>query len=250
VNKTAGEMPAKAELAQDARALTRRALKASLASIAVSNGYPYASLITIATEAGGAPVFLISGLAQHTKNLNADSRASILFDGTGAAGDPLQGARVTLIGRAEKIADEAVKRRFLARHPEAAFYAGFPDFAFWRLAVEGAHYIGGFGRIVDLGVSDLLLGIEGADDLIAAEAGIIEHMNADHADAIALYATALAGAPAGPWRMSGIDPEGCDLICADDARRIPFKARIATPGEARMELVRLAAEAREPGREA
>lgn len=238
-------MPAKAELAQDARALTRRALKASLASIAAGNGYPYASLITIATDAGGAPVFLISGLAQHTRNLSADSRASILFDGTGAAGDPLQGARVTLIGRAEKTTDEGAKRRFLARHPEAAFYADFPDFAFWRLAVEGAHYIGGFGRIVDLAPADLLIDTEGAGDLLAAEADILAHMNADHADAIQLYATVLAGALAGPWRMSGIDPEGCDLICEGDGRRIPFATHIATPGEARKELVRLADAARD-----
>src|SRR6478672_11619442 len=117
------EMPFKAELAADARGFVRRALKASLATIASGSSYPYASLITTATEASGAPIFLISGLAQHTKNLAENPRASILFDGTGAAGDPLQGARVTLWGRAEKAVDEAVRRRFLARHPEAAFYA-------------------------------------------------------------------------------------------------------------------------------
>ena len=106
------EMPSKAELAADARGLVRRALKASLATIASGSSYPYASLITTATEASGAPIFLISGLAQHTKNLAEDPRASILFNGTGAAGDPLQGARVTLWGRAEKVVDEAVRRRF------------------------------------------------------------------------------------------------------------------------------------------
>jgi hypothetical protein len=247
VNKAAGEMPSKADLATEARGLTRRALKASLATLSVAKGYPCASLITVATEASGAPIFLISGLAQHTKNLSLDPRASILFDGTGASGDPLQGARVTVIGRAEKTEGEGVRRRFLARHPEAAFYADFPDFAFWRLQVEGAHYIGGFGRIVDFAPADLLTGTDGAGDLLAAEAGIIEHMNADHADAIRLYATRLAGAPEGFWRMSGIDPEGCDLLCDGDARRIVFKAPIATPGEARQELVRLANEAREPG---
>jgi len=136
---TQPQMPTKAELAADARALVRRALKASLATIAAGSGYPYASLITVATEASGAPVFLISTLAQHTKNLSLNPRASILFDGTGAAGDPLQGARVTLYGKAEKTGEEAARRRFLARHPEAEFYADFPDFAFWRLAVEGAH---------------------------------------------------------------------------------------------------------------
>ena len=153
-------MPSKAELAADARALVRRALKASLATIASGGGYPYASLITVATEASGAPIFLISGLAQHTRNLSEDPRASILFDGTGAAGDPLQGARVTLFGKAEKTAEEGVRRRFLARHPEAAFYADFPDFAFWRLEVQGAHYIGGFGRIVDLKPHDVLTEID------------------------------------------------------------------------------------------
>jgi hypothetical protein len=244
---TEPQMPSKAELAADARALVRRALKASLATIAAERGYPYASLITVATEAPGAPIFLISALAQHTKNLSQDPRASILFDGTGAAGDPLQGARVTLFGKAEKTGEEAARRRFLARHPEAAFYADFPDFAFWRLEVEGAHYIGGFGRIVDLSPAELLVPTNGAEELLAAEPGVIEHMNEDHADAVRLYATRLAGAPEGFWRMSGIDPEGCDLIFEGDARRIRFRAPIASPSEARAELVRLVNEAREPG---
>ena len=242
-------MPSKAELAADARDLVRRALKASLATIASGSNYPYASLITTATEASGAPILLISGLAQHTRNLTRDPRASILFDGTGAAGDPLQGARVTLLGRAEKVEDEAVRRRFLARHPESEFYAGFPDFAFWRLEVEGAHYIGGFGRIVDFVPAELLADTKGAGDLIAAESGILEHMNADHREAIRLYATRLAGGTEGVWRMSGIDPEGCDLMREDDThdgRRIRFAVPIATPAEARAELVRLAQEAREP----
>ena len=240
------EMPTNAELAADARGLVRRALKAALATIASGSGYPYASLITVATEASGAPIFLISALAQHTKNLAGDPRASILFDGTSAAGDPLQGARVTLFGKAEKVADEAVRRRFLARHPEAAFYADFPDFAFWRLEIEGAHYIGGFGRIVDLSPAELLVDTRAASDLLAAEPDIIEHMNHDHREAIRLYATRLAGGAEGVWRMSGIDPEGCDLICEGDARRIRFAAPIATPGEARAELVRLVNAAREP----
>ncbi len=239
------ETPSKAELAADARALVRCARKGSLATIAAASGYPYASLVTVATDASGAPVMLISGLAQHTKNLSQDPRASILFDGTGDTGDPLQGTRVTLFGKAEKSGNEEVTRRFLARHSEAA-YADLPDFAFWRLKVEGAHYIGGFGHIVDLSPAALLVATEGAGDLLAAEPGIIEHMNEDHADDVRLYATRLAGGQEGFWRMSGIDPEGCDLICESDARRVSFKAPIATPGEARQELARLANEARDP----
>jgi putative heme iron utilization protein len=237
-------MPSKSEVAADARGLVRRAFKGSLGTIDIANGYPYASLITLATDASGAPSFLISTLARHTRNLAKDRRASILIDATGALADPLQGARLTLYGLAEKAEEEGIRRRFLARHAEAAFYADFPDFAFWRLAVEGAHYIGGFGRIFDLVPSDILTPVEGAARLLDGEPDIVEHMNKDHADAIELYATVLAGASVGPWRMAGIDPEGCDIVLDGAARRILFASLVTTPAEARKELVRLAAEAR------
>lgn len=237
-------MPDKSEIAADARSLMRRAFKASLASLDSPSGTPYASLITVGTEPSGAPIFLISTLARHTRNLVDDPRASILIDGTDAAADPLQGARLTLSGKAEKVTGEAVKRRFLARHPEAGFYVDFPDFSFWRLALEGAHYIGGFGRIVDLQATDLLVSLEGADALLDAEPGIVAHMNEDHADAVALYALAFTGGDPGPWRMTGIDPEGCDIAFGADGRRVVFANRVLTPGDARKELVRLAEEAR------
>jgi putative heme iron utilization protein len=239
------QSPEKAEIAADSRMLARRAFKASLATLDSTTGAPYASLITVATDLGGAPIFLISSLARHTRNLSGDPRAAILIDGSGDLADPLQGARVTLHGRAEKVNDEAIKRRFLARHPEAGFYADFPDFAFWRLAVEGAHYIGGFGRIVDLDPSDLLVPLESAEALAEAEAGIISHMNEDHADALALYAGEQPGANEGAWRMTGIDPEGCDIVLGTAARRVLFAAPVLTPGDARKELVRLVNEARD-----
>ena len=243
VNKSV-EIPERSEIARSARGLARRAFKGSLATIERAGGYPYASLITLATDVSGAPTFLISTLARHTANLAADARASVLIDETGALADPLQGARITLHGRAAPVPDEPVKRRFLARHPEAASYAAFPDFAFWRLDVEGAHYIGGFGRIFDIAPAELLLPLDGANALIEAEPEIVTHMNADHADALELYAKALAGGSGSGWRMTGIDPEGFDLIRDGDARRILFAERTATPGAARKELVRLAAEAR------
>ena len=243
VNKSQ-DIPSRSEIAGSARALLRRAFKGSLATIDRANGYPYASLVTLATEASGAPTFLISKLARHTANIASDARASVLVDETGALADPLQGARATFFGRAGPVADEGLKRRFLARHPEAQLYAGFTDFAFWRLTVEGAHYIGGFGRIFDLEPSELVLALDGAESLIEAEPGIVEHMNADHADAVQLYATRLAGASSGPWRMTGIDVEGCDVVLEREAVRILFAGRVTTPEEARKELVRLAAEAR------
>jgi heme iron utilization protein len=112
------------------------------------------------------------------------------------------------------------------------------------LAVEGAHYIGGFGRIVDLKPGELLIETGGAEALLAAEPDILQHMNADHADAIQLYATALMGARPGAWRMTGIDPEGCDIILDGAGLRIAFASSIASPDQARKELVRLTAEAR------
>ena len=243
VNKSP-ELPAKAAIAASARALVRRAFKASLATIDSRNNYPYASLITLATDASGGPIFLISKLARHTANLAHDARASVMVDETSALADPLQGARLTLYGRAEPTAEEGVRRRFLARHPEASIYVDFPDFAIWRLAVEGAHFIGGFGRIFDLEPHDLLLPLEGAEGLVAAEPAIVAHMNDDHADAVELYATALGDAGPGPWRMAGIDPEGFDILLDGQARRILFAQPVATPAEARTELVRLATEAR------
>jgi putative heme iron utilization protein len=237
-------MPDKSAIAGAARALLRRAFKGSLATIDARNFYPYASLLTLATDSAGAPTFLISKLARHTANLVKDNRASILVDETGALADPLQGARLTVHGLAEPADDERIRRRFLARHPEAEFYAAFPDFGLWRLKVEGAHYIGGFGRIFDLDPEDLVLSTEGAEALLDAEPGILEHMNADHADALELYATALGDGEPGPWRMTGIDPEGFDIALGGAARRIPFAQPITTPGEARTELVRLATEAR------
>ena len=231
--------------AEAARTLVRRALKASLATLETSTGHPYASLVTIATDVDGTPLFLISTLALHTKNLLADARASLLFDGTDAAGDPLAGGRVTLIGRAAKSERATARHRFLARQPHAAGYADFPDFAFYELVPERAHYIGGFGRIVDLAPADLLADTTGADSLVAAHADIVEHMNEDHAAAIELYATELAGAPGGPWRLTGLDPDGFDLVCDGTTRRLSFATKVETPDAARQAFVALAAKARE-----
>lgn len=227
------------------RKLVRSALKGALATLEASSGHPYASLVTLATDVDGTPLLLISTLALHTQNLKSDARASLLFDGTDAAGDPLAGGRVTLIGQARRAQRTTARERFLARHPHARGYADFPDFAFYELAPERAHFIGGFGRIVDLGPADLLIDTSDAAPLIAAHADIVTHMNDDHAAAIALYATALAGAPGGPWRMTGLDPEGFDLVCDGTTCRLAFTNRVATPDEARREFVALAALARE-----
>ncbi len=241
--ESVGNQATHAELA---RSLVRSARKAFLGTLDKASGHPHVSLVTVATEPDGAPVLLISRLAVHTQNLMADPRCSLLFDGTDLKGDPLAGGRVTLTGTAQPTQSETARRRFLARQPDAAGYAEFPDFAFYRLDVERGHYIGGFGRITTIPGSELLLGGSNAAPLISGEADIVAHMNEDHADAVHLYATVLAGAPEGSWRMTGLDPEGLDL--ADQASgqtvRVAFGERIATPGDARRELVRLVGVAR------
>jgi putative heme iron utilization protein len=227
--------------------LLRQALKAALATLDRQTGSPYASLVTLAAAADGAPLILISRLAVHTQNILADPRAGLLIDATSAEGDPLAGGRVSLTGRLAATETESERRRFLARHPHAEMYAAFSDFAFYRFTIERAHFVGGFGRIIDLEPRDILVDIRTAASLVAAEPDILEHMNADHTDAIALYAAHKIGQQQVPsdWRMSGIDPEGLDLIGPSGALRIDFTTPIATPGDARKALAALAADARD-----
>ena len=224
--------------------MVRAALKGALATVHKVSGHPYASLVLTATDGDGAPILLISRLAVHTQNLLSDPRASLLVDATGTEADPMEGARVTLIGAVAPTDSQTARARFLTRHPSAAGYADFPDFGFFRLSPDSAHYIGGFGKIFDLPADDLLVALEGAEGLVAAEPGIVSHMNEDHADAIELYATRLLGAGPGAWHMTGIDPEGCDLVLGARAARLTFGSRITDATAARHELVRLVGVAR------
>jgi putative heme iron utilization protein len=228
----------------------RTALGGSLATLAHDSGHPYASLVLVATATDGSPLLLLSRLALHTRNLERDRRASILLAPGGSA-DPLAGSRLTLTGEIQRTAAEAARRRFLARHPAAAGYAAFADFAVYALAVGRAHFIGGFGRIVDLDPPSLLTETADAGALMAAEPEILAHMTADHADALAAMAAMAAGhaAPGGAagaaWRMAGIDPDGADLLHCTTAVRITFPRRVRTPAEARAMLALLARRARD-----
>lgn len=225
--------------------LIRTALKASLATL--DKGHPYASLVLVATDPDGAPILLISRLAQHTRNLEADPRACLLFDGTDAAQDPLSGPRVSVRGTVHVTREPRALRRFLARHPAAQGYAAFPDFQTCRMQVNSAHFVGGFGRIVDVAGPDLLLASDGAEALLQAESEIIAHMNDDHADAVRLYATRLCGAPDGDWRMTGVDPAGFDLLCGARGLRVAFPAAVTSPADARRAFVAMAQTARTRG---
>ena len=233
------------EAAQAARHILRTTLKGALATLDQGTGHPYASLVLIATEPDGSPILLISRLARHTRNLKADARASLLCDASNGLGDPLAGGRLTLIGEARPSLSASALGRFLARHPAAQVYAGFADFSVYQLEVAGAHFVGGFGKIIDLAGADVLSDVADAAALLAAASDITEHMNSDHPQALALCATELAGGPAGAWRMTGIDPDGIDLLLADRAVRIAFPQRVLAPDAARATLVALAQQARD-----
>src|SRR6201999_1675076 len=179
-----------------------------------------------------------SRLALHTRNILADARASLMLDER-KEGDPLQGARVMLMGTVVQTDAADARRRYLAYQPEAEMFAGFADFAFCELKLKGAHLVAGFGRIVDLSPADLLTAVSDAQAMLEAEAGAVEHMNADHADTCRLYATKLLGAPDGAWRCVGCDPEGLDLQWEHMGRRLPFPKRVTELGALRVVLKQL-----------
>ena len=235
--------------AYDARAEARRLLRTvrsgALATL-TPEGHPYASLVTVATLPDGSPVLPLSTLAVHTQHLIADPRCSLLLDSAGQ-GDPLTHPRLTVTARAIRASPEertAWRSRFLRRHPEAAIYVDFGDFSFWRLDLDGARLIGGFGRIAMLEAPDLACGTEGAEALLAAEDRSVDHMNADHRDALKLYATALCGAPEGDWRLVGLDPEGIDMGWQGTTLRLEFPERVNDPAALRRQLVRWVDEAK------
>ena len=226
-----------------AKKLLREGRSGALATLMPGSGDPYCSLVNVATAADGAPLLLISRLAVHTKNALADPRVSLMIDER-KEGDPLQGARVMLMGTAAATEDPAARRRYLDRQPEAEMFAGFADFAFYRVALKGAHLVAGFGRIVDLKPQDILTEIGDASELVAAEPDILSHMNGDHADACRLYATKLLGAPDGEWRCVGCDPEGLELQNGRTALRLAFPQRVRAPGVLRQVLKQMAEQAR------
>jgi putative heme iron utilization protein len=226
-----------------AKKLMRQARSGALATLMTGSGDPYCSLVNVATATDGAPLLLISRLALHTKNILADARVSLMLDER-KEGDPLQGARVMLMGTAAQTESADARRRYLAYQPEAELFAGFGDFAFYEVKLKGAHLVAGFGRIVDLRPDDLLTDLAGAEALVGAESEVIAHMNADHAETCRLYATKLLDAPDGDWRCVGCDPEGLDLQSGRIGLRLPFPQRVTQPGVLRAVLKQMADRAR------
>jgi heme oxygenase (biliverdin-IX-beta and delta-forming) len=231
-----------------AKSLLRATRAGTLATLDRTSGYPFASLVNVATDVDGSPLILVSRLATHTANLEIDGRASLLLAETGK-GDALAHPRLTVLGAFAAVEragedDARIRRRFLARHPKSELYAGFGDFGFWRMGVVSAHLNGGFARAADLAAADVLTDVSDASALIEAEEGAIAHMNADHAEACRLYASKLLGAADGNWACVGIDPDGIELQQNQTALRLFLPQRVTGPGPLRAMLKQLADEAR------
>ncbi len=225
-----------------AKRLIRLARHGALATAAPGDGWPSASRVALATLVDGSPVFLASRLSAHFAALEAEPRCGLMV-GEPGKGDPLAHPRIGLRCVAQRLdrgspQDAAARRRFLARHPKAALYADFGDFAFWRLRIAGADFNGGFGKAHALDAADLAPR-RAADGLADAEAEAVARMNADHAEAVAHYAR-LCGAAAGAWRLTGVDPDGADLALGDEVRRLDFTAPVDDAGSLRAALVALA----------
>jgi heme iron utilization protein len=224
------------------RSLDRATLASALA--AGEGGWPYASLVLVAADYDSSPLLLISTLAEHTQNLARDARASLLFDGTQGLDDPLTGARVTLLGEMHPDSDAVRLRRFVARHPSAALYAGFRDFGLYRMRIARAHLVAGFGRIHWIDSADIIEAQPDASWLRDSEPGILDHMNRDHAATIDLCAKRLLSLGGSGWTVTGVDREGADLRRGGAVARLDFPAPADDLNAVRQSFVALAQSAK------
>ncbi len=205
-------------------------------------GYPFASVSPFVLDAAGNPVILISTLAEHTKNLDADPRVSLIAHP--CVEDMQAVGRVTLLGRATRLEDKnAFRERYLRYLPQAIDYFSAHDFHFYQISVENIRYIGGFGNIHWVRAEHYAP--PPSDALVAAETGILAHMNADHRDNLRAYCLHLQGCEASEVAMVGIDYDGFDLRADGKLRRFDFAEPILDAQGARAALVALARQCRE-----
>ncbi len=228
-----------------ARRLMRLADRATLASALRSEapggggGQPYASLVLVASDLDGSPILMLSNLADHSRNIAADPRVSLLLAPGIGAPEPLAEARLTLIGEARPEVDGRLRERFLDRHPGAALYAGFADFHCYRVTCRKAHLVAGFGRIRWLEGERLRLKPEAV--ALWPEVGTLaRQLNAEEIGLVERLGTAATGVAA-PWRLTGIDAEGCDFRAGERTARLDFASPVDSAAKA-LKLIREAAE--------
>jgi putative heme iron utilization protein len=236
--------------AERARTLAYLGRTGTLATLSRRHpGHPFASVMPYALDDAGRSLFLISSMAMHTQNLEADARASLLVTQPDWTGDPLAAGRLTLMGDARRVPDPdaaAARERYLARHERARYWADFDDFGLWRLDVADLYYVGGFAAMDWVTAADYAAARP--DPLADAAAGIVEHMNRDHADALVEYARHFAGERADEATMVAVDRLGFKLRLRRGQRlssaRIAFPREVTTAAQSREVLIAMLKEAR------
>jgi putative heme iron utilization protein len=233
--------------AERARTLAYLGRTGTLATLSRKHpGHPFGSVMPYALDERGRPLLLISAMAMHTQNLEADPRASLLVTQPEWTGDPLAAGRLTLMGEARRITDAGARAAYLARHERARYWVDFDDFGFWRLEIVDIYYVGGFAAMDWLTPESYMDARE--DPLADASAGILEHMNRDHADALVAYARHFGGEPADEATMVSVDRLGFKLrVRARDrlySTRIAFPTEVTTARQSREVLVAMAQQAR------
>jgi putative heme iron utilization protein len=226
----------------EARRYLRHNLYGVLSTISKKlDGYPFGSVVPCVTDHAARPVILVSRLAEHTKNIDADPRVSLLVRNAGA--DPQESARLTLIGNARPAGDEraAVQARYLRYFPAAERLLALGDFSFFHIEPATLRYIGGFGAIHWISSNSYA---PPANSLAVCEAEIVAHMNADHAAAMHEYCRHFKRTQPAMVSMIGIDCDGFDVRADDEIMRFDFAQPIVDAPTARAALKAMVAEAR------
>lgn len=227
-----------------ARTLLRGARFGALAAIERETGWPLASRVGVATDIDGTPLILVSMLSAHTGAILAEPRCSLLV-GEPGKGDALAHPRMTVLCQAKRLErgsdDHArAERRYLNRNPKAKLYAGLGDFSLFRLEPERASLNGGFGKAYALTRDDLVTDGPVVAELAASEQSALDHMNAEHLDAVAVYAWHFAKASGDGWTLTGFDADGMDLVAGDEVCRVFFAEPLKSARELRPVLVDMA----------
>jgi heme iron utilization protein len=209
-------------------------------------GFPFGSMMPFATDELGRPIFFISSMAMHTHNLRGDPRGSLLITQPDVSGDPLGSARLTLVGNVTEAPREEVSELYLARYENAKFWQEYTDFAYFRLEVSGAYFIGGFGVMGWVSVEDYRSAAP--DPLAQAAPRIIQHMNDDHTDALRLIAQRFAGESPDEATLTAVDRLGFHLRLKSGDRihgtRLAFLREVKNTEDARAVFVDMVRQAR------
>jgi putative heme iron utilization protein len=212
-----------------AKRLLRITRTGALATLDPGSGAPLTTLVSVGSDYDGAPLLLLSALAQHTRNLAQDARGSLLLASQSGRGDPLNQPRLTIGGEIVAHPAPRARARFLARNPKSKLYASFGDFAMFRMEISMVHFNGGFARAAALTPTDILTDLANADALIEAEATLLEEANGLGAARLTQLAGDAREQARRRWRAIGLDPEGLDLIAGAHAARASFEALASTP---------------------